>query len=65
MPALTFMAASVDPTVEVGVRLNGGALGLAMVPSGAQQGRNEALGLRGVDHHARGKGVPRACGGGE
>ena len=50
-----------NPTVEVDVRLQGGALGRAAVPSGASTGVHEALELR--DGDARrfgGKGVTRA-----
>ena len=50
-----------NPTVEVDVRLDGGALGRAAVPSGASTGVHEALELR--DGDARrfgGKGVTRA-----
>lgn len=38
-----------NPTVEVDVRLSGGALGLAAVPSGASTGAHEALELRDGD----------------
>ena len=38
-----------NPTIEVEVRLNGGALGRATVPSGASTGENEALELRDGD----------------
>jgi len=38
-----------NPTVEVDVRLNGGALGRAAVPSGASTGAHEALELRDGD----------------
>ena len=50
-----------NPTVEVDVRLAGGALGRAIVPSGASTGRHEAVELRDGDP-ARydGKGVRRA-----
>jgi len=50
-----------NPTVEVDVILNGGALGRAAVPSGASTGEREALELR--DHDPgryRGKGVRQA-----
>src|ERR1700676_891523 len=50
-----------NPTVEVDVRLRGGALGRAAVPSGASTGVHEALELR--DGDARrygGKGVLKA-----
>jgi len=50
-----------NPTVEVDVRLAGGALGRAAVPSGASTGEHEALELRDGDK-ARfgGKGVQKA-----
>ncbi len=50
-----------NPTVEADVRLAGGALGRAAVPSGASTGEHEALELRDADA-ARylGKGVLRA-----
>ena len=38
-----------NPTVEVDVRLQGGALGRAAVPSGASTGVHEALELRDGD----------------
>src|ERR1700674_3406465 len=44
-----------NPTVEVDVRLRGGALGRAAVPSGASTGVHEALELRDGD--------PKRCGG--
>lgn len=47
------------PTVEVEVSLESGAMGRAIVPSGASTGTHEALELRDVDDKARflGKGV--------
>lgn len=50
-----------NPTVEADVRLEGGALGRAAVPSGASTGENEAIELRDGDK-ARylGKGVRKA-----
>ena len=49
-----------NPTVEVDVRLDSGALGRAAVPSGASTGAGEALELRdGGDRHG-GKGVLQA-----
>ena len=52
-----------NPTVEVEVRLSGGAWGRAIVPSGASTGAHEAVELRDGDR-ARygGKGVLRAVG---
>jgi enolase len=50
-----------NPTVEVEVRLDGGALGRAAVPSGASTGHFEAVELRDGDPAAYlGKGVLRA-----
>jgi len=45
------------PTVEAEVRLSGGAVGRAMVPSGASVGRHEALELRDGGARLRGQGV--------
>ena len=52
-----------NPTVEADVRLEGGALGRAAVPSGASTGEHEAIELRDGDK-ARylGKGVLKAAG---
>ena len=50
-----------NPTVEVDLRLRGGALGRAIVPSGASTGRHEAVELRdGNPTRYDGKGVLRA-----
>ncbi len=50
-----------NPTVEVEVRLTGGAMGRAAVPSGASTGEHEALELRdAVGDRYLGKGVRRA-----
>src|SRR5512139_549351 len=50
-----------NPTVEVDVRLAGGALGRAAVPSGASTGEHEALELRDGDKKRYlGKGVTKA-----
>ncbi|MEM8963676.1 MAG: phosphopyruvate hydratase [Acidobacteriota bacterium] len=50
-----------NPTVEVEVLLEGGALGRAAVPSGASTGENEAVELRDQDDDAwLGKGVQTA-----
>lgn len=49
-----------NPTVEVDVQLSGGALGRAMVPSGASTGTHEAVELRDGDERYGGKGVRRA-----
>src|SRR5213594_2629902 len=50
-----------NPTIEVDVRLEGGALGRAAVPSGASTGEHEAWELRDGDRKRYGgKGVTRA-----
>jgi enolase len=50
-----------NPTVEVDVRLEGGVLGRAAVPSGASTGENEAVELRDGDKKVYlGKGVLKA-----
>src|SRR5262249_34533572 len=50
-----------NPTVEVDVTLEGGALGRAAVPSGASTGTREALELRDGDtRRYLGKGVEKA-----
>jgi len=50
-----------NPTVEVDVHLEGGAMGRAAVPSGASTGENEAVELRDGDKNVYlGKGVARA-----
>jgi enolase len=49
-----------NPTVEVDVRLESGALGRAAVPSGASTGVHEALELRDGGGEWGGKGVSRA-----
>ena len=50
-----------NPTLEVDVGLDSGALGRAMVPSGASTGKHEALELRDGEHtRYLGKGVQRA-----
>jgi enolase len=52
-----------NPTVEADVRLEGGALGRAAVPSGASTGEHEAIELRDGDkNHYLGKGVLEAVG---
>ncbi len=50
------------PTVEVDVRLQGGAFGRAAVPSGASTGSREAIELRDGGSRYKGKGVQRAVG---
>jgi enolase len=50
-----------NPTVEVDVKLAGGAVGSAIVPSGASTGAHEAWELRdGIKDHYLGKGVTKA-----
>jgi enolase len=49
-----------NPTVEVDVRLESGALGRAAVPSGASTGAHEAVELRDGGEAYGGKGVTRA-----
>ena len=50
-----------NPTIEVDVRLQGGAFGRAIVPSGASTGRHEAVALRDGDpSRYAGQGVLRA-----
>src|SRR5205807_9683860 len=52
-----------NPTVEVDVVLDGGAIGRAAVPSGASTGEREALELRDGDtSRYGGKGVRKAVG---
>jgi enolase len=52
-----------NPTVEADVKLEGGALGRAAVPSGASTGEHEAIELRDGDKsHYLGKGVLKAAG---
>ena len=49
-----------NPTVEVEVTLENGAVGRAGVPSGASTGKFEAVELRDGDHRYGGKGVKKA-----
>jgi len=49
-----------NPTVEVDVRLESGALGRAAVPSGASTGVHEAVELRDGGEAYGGKGVTKA-----
>jgi enolase len=51
-----------NPTVEVDVRLESGAWGTAIVPSGASTGVHEAVELRDGGQEWGGKGVSRAVG---
>lgn len=51
-----------NPTIEVEVELESGALGWAKIPSGASTGRHEAVELRDKDKtRYLGKGVLKAC----
>lgn len=51
-----------NPTLEVDIRLKGGAMGRASVPSGASTGANEAIELRDGDRRRYGgKGVLKAA----
>ena len=59
--ALEVLDSRGNPTVEVDLALSGGALGRAIVPSGASTGKHEALELRdGDSDRYDGKGVLRA-----
>ena len=49
-----------NPTVEVEVQLEGGAVGVAIVPSGASTGEHEAVELRDGGKRYLGKGVIKA-----
>lgn len=49
-----------NPTVEVDVHLDGGAIGTAIVPSGASTGEHEAVELRDGGSRYLGKGVTKA-----
>src|SRR5690606_15218581 len=49
-----------NPTVEVDVHLEDGAMGRAMVPSGASTGAHEAVELRDGGSRYLGKGVEKA-----
>src|SRR5438445_5645569 len=61
LAALEILDSRGNPTLEVLVRLSGGAVGRARVPSGASTGRFEAVELRdGDDRRYGGKGVLRA-----
>ena len=52
-----------DPTVAVDVFLSGGAIGTALVPSGASTGTHEAVEVRDKDpKRYKGKGVRTAVG---
>ena len=49
-----------NPTLEVEVRLEGGAVGRAAVPSGASTGKHEAVEMRDGNSRYHGKGVLKA-----
>ncbi|HGY5549278.1 MAG TPA: phosphopyruvate hydratase, partial [Prochlorococcus sp.] len=49
-----------NPTVEAELLLEGGAIGRAIVPSGASTGAHEAHELRDGDNRYMGKGVNKA-----
>lgn len=49
-----------NPTLEVEVRLEGGAIGRASVPSGASTGKHEAVEMRDGNSRYHGKGVLKA-----
>ena len=49
-----------NPTVEVDILLSDGAVGSALVPSGASTGANEALELRDSEDRYLGRGVLKA-----
>ena len=51
-----------NPTVEVEIELEGGAVGRAAVPSGASTGKYEALELRDGGEAWLGRGVSKAIG---
>src|ERR1700761_426138 len=51
-----------NPTVEVEIQLSSGAIGRAMVPSGASTGEHEAVELRDGGSRYLGKGVLNAVG---
>ncbi|MGH9660603.1 MAG: phosphopyruvate hydratase, partial [Bryobacteraceae bacterium] len=51
-----------NPTVEAEVRLSGGAVGVAAVPSGASTGKHEAVELRDKEKRYLGKGTRKAAG---
>ena len=61
--ALEILDSRGNPTVQVSVRLESGALGVAKVPSGASTGKREAVELRDGDKSRYGgKGVQKAVG---
>src|SRR5260221_9380924 len=59
--ALEILDSRGNPTVQVSVKLKGGATGVAKVPSGASTGKHEAVELRDGDKSRyQGKGVRKA-----
>jgi enolase len=62
LDALEILDSRGNPTLEVMVRLESGATGIAKLPSGASTGKYEAIELRDGDHSRyRGLGVRRAA----
>jgi len=61
LDALEILDSRGNPTIQVRVSLDGGAVGVAKVPSGASTGKNEAVELRDKDKKRYGgKGVRKA-----
>jgi enolase len=61
LDALEILDSRGNPTVQVMLSLESGAVGVAKVPSGASTGKNEAIELRDHDKHRHGgKGVRQA-----
>jgi enolase len=60
LTALEVLDSRGNPTVEVDVMLTGGAVGRALVPSGASTGSHEAVELRDGEARYGGKGVRQA-----
>ena len=59
--ALEILDSRGNPTIQVTLNLEGGAIGIAKVPSGASTGKNEAVELRDGDKvRYQGKGVLKA-----
>jgi enolase len=58
--ALEVLDSRGNPTVEVDILLSDGAIGSALIPSGASTGANEALELRDGDDRYLGRGVLKA-----
>src|ERR1700691_2115369 len=61
LDAIEILYSRGNPTIQVTMRLESGAEGVAKVPSGASTGKNEAVELRDRDRYRYlGKGVRRA-----